>query len=201
MGFFRFFTSSPLGIIVGAVFGLVFIVIVFVVVVGALAFTGGPGDCTPGGGPIEVSAANSEAFQQKWDGLDATLDGGSPASVTFTESEIASRADQFLTVEEDTDFSDVLICIHEGFGEGTAKVSGFLGLDVRARVKGNVDLSGDHPVAQIDDIEVGNVPGFLVDPFENLVEDAIDEALDGVNLKHTYAPALSEGQAQIDGTP
>ncbi|MBI2913203.1 MAG: hypothetical protein HYY03_04725 [Chloroflexi bacterium] len=201
MGFFRFFTSSPLGIVVGVVSALVLIVIVFVIVVGALAFTGGPGDCTPGGGPIELSAANSDTFRQKWDGLDATLDGGSPASATLTESEVASRADRYLTVERDTDFSDVLVCIHAGFGEGTAKVSGFLGLDVRAKVKGNVDLSGPHPVAQIDDIEVGNVPGFLVEPFENLVENAIDEALDGVNLKHTYAPTLSEGQAQINGTP
>ncbi len=199
MGFFRFFTGSPLGIIVGVVSVLVLIVIVFVVVVGALAFTGGPGPCTPGGGPITISATNSDAFKTKWDALDAALDAGSAASADFNESEVTSRA-QELDEAEDTPFDDIRVCILSGFGEGTAKF-GFLGLSTKVKVKGTMDLAGPHPVAQIDDIEVGNVPGFLTSVVEGLVEDAIDEALDNVDLKHTYTPTLTEGNAKIDGQP
>lgn len=32
-------------------------------------------------------------------------------------------------------------------------------------------------------------------------EDDIDEALNDIELKHTYTPTLTEGRAQIDGVP
>lgn len=64
-----------------------------------------------------------------------------------------------------------------------------------------MDLSGDHPVAKIDDIEIGNVPGFITGAIEGFVEDAVDEALEEIDLKHTYTPTLMEGDARIDGQP
>jgi hypothetical protein len=42
---------------------------------------------------------------------------------------------------------------------------------------------------------------FALAPFENAVEDAIQELLDDITLDHTYVPTLSEGQATIDGSP
>lgn len=88
---FRIFTGSIIGMISGIALLVVGVAVAFVVVVRALAVSGSPGDCTPGGGPIVVDAANSAAFKQKWKGFNEALDAGSPSAVTLTESEI-SRA-------------------------------------------------------------------------------------------------------------
>ena len=202
MGFLSFFGSSPLGIAISAVLVILIAAVVFVGVNVILAFSGGPGPCTSGSGqPIPVNAASATAFQAKWDALDATLDGGTAASETFNESEVSSRADQFLEEESDVDFKNVRICLHDGFGEVTGSLEALLGIETDVKVTGTVTLSGETPQAQITDIEIGNVPGFVVDIVEGLVEDAIDEALEDIELSHTYTPTLTEGEAQIDGQP
>jgi hypothetical protein len=199
MGLFAFLFKTPLGIIISLFSGLIGIVLIVGVGVGALALTGGPGPCTPGGGPIEISDSQARAFDTKWDGLDASLDGGSQTSVTFTESEISSRANEYID-DKGGDVDDVQVCIHDGFGEVTGKVDALVG-NGNFRVKGSVTLDQGRPVVDFQDIEVGNVPGFALAPFENAVEDAIQELLDDITLNHTYSPTLSAGQAKIDGSP
>jgi hypothetical protein len=201
MGFLSFFGSSPLGL---ALTAIVVIVIAAVIFVGAnviLAFSGGPGPCTPGDGTITTTTTNADGFQEKWDGFDAVLDGGSPSSVSFSESEVTSRADQYIRDETAVDFANVRICIHDGFGEATAKLEAFLGLETKVKIKGNLDLSGDHPEALDLEIDIGNVPNFITNAVEGFVEDAVDEALEDIDLSHTYTPILTEGNAQIDGVP
>jgi hypothetical protein len=199
MGLFSFFFGSPLGIITGLLTTLVLIAVILVVVTGALAFTGGPGACTPGGGAIDISDAQSQSFTQKWDQLDASLDAGNATSISLSESEISSRADRYIR-DKGGDVSDVRVCIHNGFGEVTGKVDASVA-EAKFKVKGTVDLTGDHPNANFDDIEVGNIPSAVIGPFENLVEDAIQELLDDINLKHSYTPTLQEGSVTIQGTP
>ena len=169
----------------------------------ALAVSGGSGQCTPGGGTITISSANADSFDQKWDEMDAILDSGSPASITLDESEISSRADRYFSEETVLDVSDVRVCIHDGFGEATGKVDAVAGLGVDVSIRGTVDLSGDAPKIKIDDIDIGNVPDFLIDVTDTIigVESDINGALDDVTLKHTYTATLTEGQVQIDGTP
>ena len=195
-----FFISSWAGRIVLLFGGGVVVVAGAAAVILGLAVTGGPGECTPGGGPIVVSAANAESFQQKWDVFDAALDGGSSATVTFDESELTSRANTWIE-EEETDFQEVQICIHEGYGEATASLDlpGFI--DTKIKVTGRVELTGGHPVADIDDMEIGNVPGPALGVFEGLAEDAIDEALNKIDVEHSYVITLTEGSAKIDGLP
>ena len=201
MSFLSFFGSSPLAIALTAILVIVIAAVIFAGVNVILALSGGPGPCTPGGGPITVNAANADGFQQKWDGFDAVLDGGSPSSASFDESEVTSRADQYISDETDVDFVDVRICIHDGFGEATAKLETILGLETKVKIKGNLDLSGDHPETLDLEIDIGNVPGFITNAIEGFVEDAIDEALENIDLSHTYTPTLTEGNAQIDGVP
>ena len=196
-----FFSSSPLGIAVGAILTVVAAAVIFAGVNVILAFSGGPGDCTPGGGTITVNDANAQAFQDKWDAFDIQLDGGAPSAVTLNESEVSSRANQYLRDETDVDFEDIRVCIHDGFGEATGSLEAFLGLDTKIKIKGNVDLTGENPEARDLEIEIGNVPGFITGAIEGLVEDAVDEALEDIDLKHTYTPTLTEGEAQIDGAP
>jgi hypothetical protein len=201
MGFLRLFWSSPLGMAIGAILIVVAAAVIFAGVNVILAFSGGPGDCTPGGGTIAINDANAQAFRDKWDASDAILDGGSPSSISLNESEISSRADQYIRDETDVDFKDIRVCIHDGFGEITGSLDAFLGLDTSVKVKGSVDLSGEHPEARDLEIEIGNVPGFVTGVIEGLVEDALDEALKDIDLKHTYIPTLVEGEAEIDGQP
>ncbi len=194
-----FFTASAIRAVSGIILLLFLLFGAFVVALGALAATGGPSPCTPGGGPISVDAGNSASFQQKWDALDLTLDGGAPAAASFSESEISSRADTYLE-EHDVGFSDPRVCIYAGEGEGTATF-GFFGLDVKVRVRGTMDLTGDSPKAKIADMEIGNVPGFMLAPAESAVNRAIDAALDDVDLEHSYTLDLQPGQAGVNGSP
>ncbi|MEE8346245.1 MAG: hypothetical protein V3S20_02740, partial [Dehalococcoidia bacterium] len=126
MGFLSFFGSSPLGIAITAIIVIVIAAVLFVGANLILAFSGGPGPCTTDGDLIILNAANADGFQQKWDDFDAVLDGGSPSSVSFSESEVTSRADQYIRDETNVDFADVRICIHDGFGEATAKLETIL---------------------------------------------------------------------------
>ena len=205
MAFLRFFWTSPWGIAIGITTTIFVAVIIFAAVNTILAFSNGPGQCTPGGGPITVNAANAEKFDQKWDDFDAILDGGSPSSVTFNESELSSRADRYFTEEQDLDFRDVRVCIHDGYGEATGTLGAILGLEVEIKLKGTMDLTGDTPKTDIDDFEFGKVPGWLVDVADAIyggeAENDIDLALEDIELKHTYTPTLTEGQVQIDGVP
>ena len=167
-----------------------------------LAISGGPGDCEPGGAePIVVSDAMSDAFQQKWDAFDATLDAGSPASVTFNESEVTSRAVVWIRDEGGPDFEDARICIHDGFGEATGSLRS-LGLDVEFKITGSVELTQSKVVAHIDDIDIGNLPDALHSWFEGQAENPIEEGLEDVDLGgHTYTVTLTEGAVTIDGQP
>ena len=192
--------KSPLGIILSLISTVLVIIVAFVVITGILAFSGGPSPCTPGGtAPIEDNDANAVAFDAKWDQMDATLDGGAPASITLTESEITSRANQFIK-DEGGDIGSVQVCIYSGSGAATGQVDLPVG-DAKFKVTGTVSLSGPHPVAEFDDIEVGNIPGVVMDPFESAVEDAIQELLDDIDLTHTYTVELQPGQAVISGMP
>ncbi|MGB2695513.1 MAG: hypothetical protein WBD55_10030 [Dehalococcoidia bacterium] len=198
----RFFIATWVGRIIGLVVSLAIIAGVLVSIVLVLAATGGPGDCTAGGtSPIVISDANAASFQQKWDAFSDMLDAGSPASVTFNESEASSRANAWAKSEDINFEDDIRICIHADFGEATATFGGsFFSMGVR--VKGSVELPGAHPKAHVDDVEVGNVPGLFIGPLDGLVEDAIQEALNKIDLgAHTYTVTLTEGQAKIDGVP
>ena len=195
--------ASPLRTAIVAIATLVGAVVVLGMVMSVLAFSDGPGQCTPGGGPITVNAANAESFDQKWDGLDAALDSGSPSSITLTESEISSRADRYFTEESALDLRDVRVCIHDGYGEATGTLDAILGLQVEVKLKGTVDLTGDAPRTDLDDIDFGKIPGWFIDISDAIfgVEGDINEALEDIELKHTYTPTLTEGQVQIDGVP
>lgn len=203
MAFLSFFWSSPWGIAIGVTATAITAVVIFGVVISVLAFSNGPGRCTPGGAAITVNAANADSFDQKWDDLDAVLDRGSPSSIALNESEISSRADRYFTEETALDFRDVRVCIYDGYGETTGTLDAILGLEVEIKLKGTMDLTGDTPKTEIDDIEFGKVPGWFVDVTDAIfgAENDIDQALEDVELKHTYTPTLTEGQVQIDGVP
>ncbi len=195
----RIFTGSIIGMISGLLVGAFVLMLVFAGVLVALSATGGPGTCTPGGGPTTISAANAAGFTGKWNILSAALDGGVPANANFTESEISSRADEYLK-EKNAPLEHPRVCLHNGSGEATATFS-FFGFDAKLKLKGTMQLDSKHPKAKIDSIEIGSIPSFLTSPAERFVNRALDDVLNGVDLDHKYAPVLTDGQAAVAGTP
>lgn len=195
----RFFTGSILGIISGIILSLIIVAVLFGAVTMALMATGGPEPCEPGGDDIVINQGNSDAFQAKWDGFEFSLDNGANASVTFTESEISSRAEAWVN-EEDAPFENIRVCLHEDAGEGSGTVKVF-GMGVEVLVKGTLDLSGDQPEATIEDIEVGNVPGFMMRPVEEIVEHAIEDGMADLEIEHDLTIDINEGEVVISGTP
>ena len=195
----RIFTGSIIGIIAGVFVTLFVLSLVFAGTLVVLAATGGPATCTPGGGPTTIDTANAASFRAKWNALSSALDGGAPSSATFTESEISSRADEYLK-QQDAPLKNPRVCIHDGTGDATATFS-FLGFDAKFKISGTMKLDGPHPKANIDSIEIGNIPGFMLAPAERFVNRALDDVLDGVDMDHKYTPTLTNGQAAIAGTP
>ena len=194
-----FFTGSLLRMLFGFVLLVVLLAAGFVATVVALAATGDPGECTPGDGPISVDPVSAQRWQDKWDTLALQLATGSSSSVTFTESELSSRADQYLR-DHNVGFEEPRVCVRDGYGEASATFALF-GIDVKVKAKGTVDLTGGHPEADVDDMEIGNIPGFLTAPFEGVVNRALDAALDDAPLDRAYTSELRDGEATISGTP
>lgn len=195
----HFFTGSILGIISGILLSLLIIAVIFSATTVALMATGGPDPCTPSSGELEITQANSDTFQTKWDALQDGLDAGISGWASFSESEITSRAESWVN-DEDAPFEDVRVCIREDEGEASATLS-VIGFDVKFKVRGTLDLSGSKAEADIDDISIGNVPGFMMAPAEAIVGRAIEEALDDQDIKHDYDLKLEPGTATVSGTP
>lgn len=195
----RFFTGSVFGIISGIVLSLALLFVILSATTTALMATGGPEPCEPGGGDLVINQANSDFFQRNWDEFHEAVDAGQAGAVTFTESEIASRAESWAN-EEDAPFNDLRVCIHEGSGEATGELK-VLGMTVSARIVGTLTLSGENPEASIEDISVGNVPGFMLRPVEFAIENAIEEGLTEIEIDHDYGLTLEEGKATVAVSP
>ncbi len=147
---------------------------------------------------IVVSSVNAQAFDRKWAAFQAALAGGSPASVTFSESEVTSRLNAWNN-EKDI-FEEVRVCVRDGYGEVTGTL-GWAGVNAAFKMSGTIELSGDHPTVHIDDIALGKVPGPLLDALKGLADDPIEEAVDRIDMSHTYTMTYAEGAVRIDGRP
>jgi hypothetical protein len=160
-----------------------------------LAVAGGPGPCEAGGSePIVLSRAHADSFQFKWDAFETALDAGANASVTFTESEVSSRAQVWLN-DDDGVIDGPRICLHDGYAEISTGLDfpGFL--DVKVKLRGTAQITDDLHIT-ITDIDMGNVPDAFLE-----WDDEIDGSVTDEALEHTYDLTLREGEAHIEGTP
>lgn len=166
-----------------------------------LAVTGSPGSCVPDGRAIAISPELAASFQIKWDQLDATLDAGQVSTIVFDDSEVTSRARLWID-EHDLPASDVYICFEEQRGGASGKIDvPFFPGDVDVLIHGTLDLTGDHPKIEIDDIEAGGLPGPLTDLMEGFVTGIVDDESKDLTLDHDYGLAFGDGQATISGQP
>lgn len=182
---------------IGAALGLVAILAVVVL---AAAFAGSPGECDSGDRQVESSTALADQLQGKLDQLNAQLDAGQAASITFDESEATSRGRRFLD-DENAPIADLKICFSADGPSASGNLDAVLGLDVTAKVSGDMLLDGEHPRVDNLDIDVGAVPGFAAGGFEGAVEDVINDQLEHISLDHQLTITFGEGTATLSGQP
>ena len=190
---------SPIRLILMAIGAAVGLVVVLTVVILVAAFAGSPGGCDSGDREVEFSPALAEQLQAKLDDLDAQLHAGQAASITFDESEATSRGRQFLE-EENAPVADLKICLNVDGPSASGNLEAVLGLDVTAKVSGDLFL-GEHPSVDNLDIDVGAVPGFAASGFEEVVKDVINDQLAHIDIEHQLTITFGEGTATLSGQP
>ena len=190
---------SPIRLVLMAIGAAVGLVAVLAVVVLVAAFAGSPGECDSGDRQVEASPALAEQLQAKLDDLDAQLDAGQAASITFDESEATSRGRQFLE-DETAPIADLKICLNVDGPSASGNLEAVLGLDVTAKVSGDLFL-GEHPSVDNLDIDVGAVPGFAASGFEEVVKDVINDQLAHIDIEHQLTITFGEGTATLSGQP
>jgi hypothetical protein len=178
-----------------------------------LAASGQPGD-PPGvcrgrvldtGPPLREVVADpslAEHWQARWEEFREALEAG---EITFEESEATSRAAAFLR-ETGAPLSDVTICFYEGEAEARAKANlpllsnlPLIGgiFDTNVRVRGRIDLTGQHPRISVAQLEAGQLPGFIAGAVQDDAERLVNERLKRLELAQDYGVAFHEGQVQI----
>ena len=191
---------TPIRLVLTAIAAAVGLVVVLAVVVLAAAFAGSPGGCDSGGREVESTPALAQQLQAKLDELDAQLDAGQAASISFDESEATSRGRQFLE-EENAPIADLKICFNADGPSASGNLEAVLGLDITAKVSADLFLDGEHPRVDNLDIDVGAVPGFAAGGFEGVVEDVINDQLEHISLEHQLTITFGEGTATLSGQP
>ena len=166
-----------------------------------VAITGSPGTCAAEDRPITTSLQLAADFEAKWDALEASLIAGQPLSVTFTESEVTSRADLWLA-EHDARIDGIQICFDDGIATASAKIDiPFVPGDIDVLARGTLNLTGNFANADVDDLKVGGLPGPLTDLVENFINGVIEDQTEELDLEFRYTLLFTEGQVTISGLP
>lgn len=168
-----------------------------------LAVTGSPGSCEDEARPISDTPELAIAFQLKWNRFNDTLAAGQESTVVLSESELTSRARVWVEAR-DVPVSDLLICFSVDSGAASGKVDvPFFPGDVDVLIRGTVDLRGEHPDIEIDELEVGTLPGPLTGLVEGFIESLINDQEEELELalEHDYGITFGEGDITIGGQP
>lgn len=138
-----------------------------VVLGGILVFTGDPEPCVD-----RVSTPSNAAVAalfERWNQFTAQAEAG-PASVSFSEEEATSRAQQYLNEKDiPLENAQVYFC-PDGRGQVKGRVNA-LGRNINVLLSGRVDTSQQPPVIVIDEIKAGNLPSAVA---ETIVGDRLD---------------------------
>lgn len=166
-----------------------------------LATVGSPGACETDEQRAEPRGADALAFQVKWNQFNGALDAGQPSSVVFTENESTARARVWVE-ENDAPVTNLLVCFtaEDAAASGTIDLPLFPG-GVDVVVRGTLDLRGERPRAVIDEIEIGDVPGFVTDRIDRLVNDVIEDQLNKIELDHDYGVGFEPNRITVNGQP
>jgi hypothetical protein len=195
------FIFTPLRLLVWLLGLLILALPTLAIVFFLLAVVGGPGGCDERDPAAPTDVAAAAAFQTKWDQLNATLAAGQNSTITVTQEETTARARQWVD-EHDAPVDQLLICFEVDSGAASGKVDiPFFPGDVDVLVRGTIDMTGEHPEATIDSIEVGSLPGPLTDRAGSFINRLIADQTEQVTLSHDYGIFFGDGTATISGQP
>ena len=166
-----------------------------------LAITGSPGSCEEEGRPIDFEPLQAASFQQDLDQLNAALDAGQAASVVLDDREVTSRA-RLWSEEHDLPISDIVVCFSAAGGAASGKIDiPFLPVDVDVLIRGTVDLTGEQVKIDIEEIEVGGMPGPVADRVKAVINSLLEDQTEELELSHFYGVAFEEGEMTISSQP
>lgn len=158
---------------------------------------------------IENTAQLAGSFDSSLqEAQDAVASGQATATATFSESEVSSRAASYL---EGAALQDVVVCFHEGSAEARVTyqipavydvpVIGDDLFTVYATARGSINFAGERPSIDITEIDAGRLPGFVTDQVADLVEDEVNNEIDGLQLDYAYEVTFTEGEATLTLRP
>jgi hypothetical protein len=176
-------------------------VLITTIVLFVVALSGDPGSCEDASRPITAQPQHADAFQQKWDQLNATLAAGQVSSTTFSENEVTARARRWVD-ENDVPVTELYICFTADGGAASGKVDvPFFPGDVDVLVRGTLDLRGEQPEVVIDEIEMGGLPGPVADFLKGRIDSLIEDQTEDLELTHDYGVTFAPGEITISGQP
>lgn len=139
-----------------------------------------------------------EMFETRWAELQALLNGGRGASVTYSNAEATARARSYF--EQRTDrIGDLVICFEPGQARAAATVTGLLGRDFSVVAEGTLDLGGRQPEVRLAKVRAGRLP--LPGPLRLVVEDRVNEELRDLWLGHSFHASFDYNQLTLTATP
>jgi hypothetical protein len=167
------------------------------VVIGTvLVLTGNPSACVDR--QVPVSAAESQRLKAEWDQFSAASRQGN-ATILITESEATSRGVEYVD-EKDAPVEDLQVYFCPGgYAEASGKVKA-VGISAKVIVRGTLDLSGDQPQIQVDEIRAGNLPSAVAKPAVNFVLDRADFKTLDLD-EHLTSISYADGTATVAGGP
>lgn len=157
----------------------------YVLVAGA----GSPPPCASEAGSTLQTASKSLAFDARLSGF--VLAGGRAplTSVSFDESEAASRAAVYLDSHVSR-VSGVAVCFEDGSAQGFLRIDTGIGRKLGVSAKGALDLSGEHPRLRLSSARVAGVglPGIVRGRLEDEANRYLADVAVGFPMVLSFTP-------------
>ncbi len=153
----------------------------------------------------------ARSFEESLNDAQDSIDSGQPqATATFSESEVSSKASEFLQ-DRGADLEDLVVCFHDGYAEGrvtfeipalsSIPVIGDDIFTVYVTAEGTMNFEGERPSIEITELEAGNLPGFATDELRDEIESEVNDRIDDLQLNYIYEVAFTEGEATLTLRP
>jgi hypothetical protein len=149
--------------------------------------------------PIPVpSDANVSSFDAKLDEFIELLDGGSPATVTFTNDEVTSKAVSYLQSTGIGSFSEISVCL-EPRGASLAAVYKPSALkSLKLYADASLHLA-EAPSVHLDGLKVGRLPA--IGPVRSTIEGIVNDLFEGIEIDYQYEVTYDYNAVTINGIP
>jgi hypothetical protein len=177
--------------------GFIFLAITAVAFGAFLMTNGTPAPCVDRG--VDPAAPADDQLQANWLDVVDRVDNGETVQLSVTEDEATTIGQGYLDARNVPVKQLRVYFCRDGTAEATGQV-GALGLNSNVLLKGRLDVRGDQPVIEIDEVHAGDFPSFLA-------KRAVDMLVDEHNartlplVQHISAIEYHDGEAIVTLAP